>query len=676
MSKKRNKGIVPEPVIKFNESLSKNVHLINIIQNVINTKKMDIFRSYISGYNTRNGTNITEPTLATIYEPYSETLPTSSSLNIPNIVKSPLSPITTTTTTKPVPVMIKLFNLFFKTMDSCVVSLKNNKYFTEEDNEPDEKDHTNMNLYDVCEKLPLIKDPDPEPYLFTRTPSSTTYPFQPENVPRSDYISQFHNLGKHQSEISNTHVDYIHNDYGILNLKGTNLEFKTPLEVTPLRSRLCPSESYEQPPQILVLYICSHGSILFNSPPYKENLSKNEEPSLLIQKNISNNISSSPPISSSKVSSKSANSTNSDLYSDNDSNSNDSVRSHNEEDETTNQYAVPFIFNNKYTDEPMIPRPIPHTKYGKTPYVLTESFKKRYRLTTGDPKISQFSRFVKDNLIMWPYASLGLHGTDNVDTNMLFDLNVVHDVLSVASRIKNRKIQDILLQTLVYLNGPTKIPGRASFYNLPPTEFTPTLRNLWWSTLYRSERGIPIKWNIDVSYSGDIFYEEDRNLLKTDAINLAKKDMLPIIDSMTKKKKRQYIQKLAQKIYNESVMKYDKRLGILYTNIENNEKYKKFYKKINDINREMNIPNHVTLLSDIIKLVVDYYPNVQLNIIDFACKGSTDYMPIDMTKSHFEMSNYIDSAIDQIRSSCHRPISIGVNKRIHGKTRKSKKKVI
>jgi hypothetical protein len=152
--------------------------------------------------------------------------------------------------------------------------------------------------------------------------------------------------------------------------------------------------------------------------------------------------------------------------------------------------------------------------------------------------------------------------------------------------------------------------------------------------------------------------------------------MLPIIDSMTKKKKRQYIQKLAQKIYNESVMKYDKRLGILYTNIENNEKYKKFYKKINDINREMNIPNHVTLLSDIIKLVVDYYPNVQLNIIDFACKGSTDYMPIDMTKSHFEMSNYIDSAIDQIRSSCHRPISIGVNKRIHGKTRKSKKKVI
>lgn len=674
MSRKRNKGVVPEPVIKFNESLSKNVHLINIIQNVINHKKMDIFRSYISGYDKRNRTNISEPDLASIYEPYSDTVspsstgPVSTSLNIRNgIIKNPkLNTSASAIQSKPMPMLLKLFNLFFKTYDSCVTAFKEKGSPTEaeDDTEPYEKEYKDMNIYDVCDKLPLLKEPDPQPFLFTRTPSSTTYPFDPligQPSSSSGYLSQFHNLGKSQFKISHRHTDYFYNYYGMKKLKGTPLYFNTPLEVTPLRARLCPSESYKPTRETLVLYICSHGMVLFARTYPKVSIhdtTTTSVPTSVASPGSSSSHTGSTTSSHSSTStstpSTSSQSTRS-FHSEIDSDSDDSVTSHND-DETTNQYSVPFIFNNKYTEEHMTTdRPIPPTKRWKTPYLLTESFKNRYSLTTGDPKISQFSRFIQENFIMWPYASLGLHGVDILDTNMLFDLNVIHDVLAESSRIKNRTIQDTLLQTLVYLNGPNKIPGRASAYNLP-TSLDTKLHSLWWSMLYRSERGIPIKWNLDVSYGGPIFYDSDRTLLEEDAIKLAKEETKSVGTTMSKTKKSQHTQKFAKKLYNETVMKYDNQIGILYTNIPNNAKYKQFYNKIKELNTELNLDRTVTLLSDIIKVVMDYYPNVQLNIVDFACKGSATDATVDMPKSHFEMSNYIDAAVDQIRVDCQLPI--------------------
>lgn len=276
---------------------------------------------------------------------------------------------------------------------------------------------------------------------------------------------------------------------------------------------------------------------------------------------------------------------------------------------------------------------IPMPSNPSTHYKITETYPIRNDITdVNDPSITAFSNFINENFLMWPYCPIGLLGQDIIDTNMLFDLNVIDKVMH-STHITNRNRLDVLLQTLIYLNGPTIIPGRGSMYNTP---IGLEDQNNWWALLYRSERGIPIKMNLDVRYGGSILYNKEKKDLREEARK---------IETATTPNP-------SGTLYKNVVKKYDRRIGILYTDIPTDKTFKDFNKIIDGLNSEMSIEgSNNVYLSDILTEVFNAYPEVQVNIIDFSCKGST----YEIENSQLNMSAYIDAAINQIRETC-RPI--------------------
>jgi len=269
---------------------------------------------------------------------------------------------------------------------------------------------------------------------------------------------------------------------------------------------------------------------------------------------------------------------------------------------------------------------IPHNKY---PVSLIMAYMYN-NPTNPDPTYEQYNNFVDNNFIMWPYSSYGLLGLDVLDTNVVFDLNVISKVLN-SNLLEHTPLDDLLLQTLIYLNAPIYIPGRGSSYNFPnfldksDPDYT-KMEDNWWALLVRNQRGIPQKWNIDVMYEREIFYDKDRTSLKYFLERMKSKGEISDAD----------------KVYNEQIEKYDKQISILYTNVDmDTPHYHALNAAINSINARIKRQSPV-FLSEIIKLFAKAYPNAKLNIIDWACKGTE----VNIGDTSFITANNIAAGLD------------------------------
>jgi hypothetical protein len=575
-------------------------NVFDVITDVIRSPRMEIFREFMSFTNTRETRDLTIPSTF------------GSHIDSPRILPAPRVPLPPPPPPKPLPLpaphpkiiqpskwgiknnkktqksrplVFKLYDFFFNnTSSKCSSPTTMSKKLTYPAMPPIKDPYIhmdrNMNIYDVCELLPVLEDPyeglpemvpfipipaDTEPPVFslTRVPSSSTHQAQPDASYESQ-LSMLHVAPNTARKVSQLHLDFFDNVIGNEKIgnESTNnqpLKSENPLIVFPVRSRICtpsvlgtssthPNPPIIQPPRnILIIYICAHGLSVVN-------------------------------------------------------------------------------------------------KVTGIPESLDETFTERYNADPTDDTYDElnetFSSFVKDNLIMWPYAAYGLNGQDVVDSNMLFDLNVIHDVISSTDTSKRQKL-DVLLQTMIYLNGPNHIPGRGSAYNNLTLHANATSQNSnWWSLLYRTERGLPIKWNRDISYGGEIFYDKDRRDLKQLATNIASTNHPTA--TITEK------ETLSNYIYNTTIKKYDRRIGILYTDLPPSPRYTRLIRTMDELNLKMTPLSSKITLTDILAEIWYHYPEVQLNIIDFACRGS-NYLT---ESSHSQMSRDIDAALEQIRNTC------------------------
>ena len=631
-TKKRSKSRSPDRVPALIRTESYRVTpTLTLILDAINSEKMEIFRQYIKNYDPSDSIKI--PKLAPKFQKYIDYKDPIMSVPIKNesittvpvidgaaiIYEYQITPIEP----KPIqpepiqpnaerPYILKLFDFFFpkNNVDDKEIKMEviKEEPSTEEEDEdaegkigtvPDffkplhtinlpeeEKDETPSESLTRKRSKSLTRKPSetliiPPAYGLTREPSCSDDPFNPD--PTKLYCNEpslIHNFPKGYKSISDLHADF-------LSMRGIKLYFTDPLNIISVRTRRM--KPGEHKPTIVVGMLC-HGSVLTQKEviiPYSGMVRGGASMQHFDEHPSNPEYTMIIPIGN--------------VNKDND-------------DDTT-----PFT--------PLTKQPFPKTLSGHTPIVLTESYKYRYPRATNHDK---FKQFVENNLIMWPYAPIGVSGTDVVNSNIMFDLNVIHDVLTSPKRA-TKPILDVLLDTMIYLNGPNIIPGRASFYNIPShLSIDSDLRDDWWALLYRSERGLPIKFNTEVFYRGEIFYDHDRTDLKKAAHNVVRSKYSPTNKLDISKEIK--ITKEINTLYNNTIKTYDNQIDIVYTNLEEYTfAYREFKADIDKLNIELRGGGKGLFLSDIIRTVMKHYPEVQLNIVDFACKAMNTTSNVDST---------------------------------------------